>query len=164
MKWRRSCKNTWTPTRAPTTMTSITLTWTKSSMTPMCCCPSCPPSMRVCSPWTRCKGIWRCCLTSSTSSRKRSQRRPATAPRPGRTARATPIRSGCPTPGTSAPLPWRISISPMCPSTSWARTSSPCTPCICPPWATGRTCSRPPGMWASMWRTRPRPGTSPPST
>ena len=30
--------------------------------------------------------------------------------------------------------------------------------------ATGRICSRPPGMWASTLRTRPRPGTSPPST
>ena len=28
--------STWTPTRPPTTMTSITSTWTRSSMTPMC--------------------------------------------------------------------------------------------------------------------------------
>ncbi|MFR3923460.1 MAG: hypothetical protein ACLTYN_17390 [Dysosmobacter welbionis] len=33
--WRRSFKNTWTPTRLPTTMTNITLTWTRSSMTLM---------------------------------------------------------------------------------------------------------------------------------
>ena len=32
-----------------------------------------------------------------------------------------------------------------------------------PPWATGRTCSRPPGMWANTSRIRLRPGTSPPS-
>ena len=149
--------------RPPTTTTSITLTWMRSSMTLMCCCPSCRRSMKGCLPWTMCKATWKCSLTSSTSSRKRSQRRPATAPRPGRTARATSMKWRCPIPGTSAPSRWRISTSPMCRSTSWARTSSPCTPCICPPWATGRTCSRPPGMWASTLRTRPRPGTSPPS-
>ena len=35
---------------------------------PMCCCPSCRRFTRGCSPWTRCKGIWKCSLTSSTSS------------------------------------------------------------------------------------------------
>lgn len=33
---RMNCGNTWIPTRPPTTMTSITSTWTRSSMTPMC--------------------------------------------------------------------------------------------------------------------------------
>ena len=33
---RMNCESTWIPTRPPTTMTSITSTWTKSSMTPMC--------------------------------------------------------------------------------------------------------------------------------
>ena len=55
-RWRRSCKSIWIPMKAPTTMTSITLTWMRSSMTPMCCCPSCRRSMRGCSPWTRVQG------------------------------------------------------------------------------------------------------------
>lgn len=47
---RTSCDGIWIPMSRPTTMTSITTIWTRSSTIPMCCCPSCRRSMRGPSP------------------------------------------------------------------------------------------------------------------
>ena len=68
--WRRTFKNTWTPTRPPTTMTNITLTWTRSEHDPYVLLSILSALHEGCLPWTRCKATWKCSLTSSTSSPK----------------------------------------------------------------------------------------------
>ena len=78
-----------------------------------------------------------------------------TAPKRGRTARATNMRLKYPTTITFSMWIWKTSTFPMSPSTSWARNSYPCTLCICRRWETAPICSRRPAMCLNTMKTRP---------
>ena len=139
--WRRIYNPCWITTRPPTATTSTTLIWTASSMTPMCCCLSCPRSTRRAGRWRRWRPTCKLSLTASISSPSPWRWKCGIGRKPGRTARATPMTWRCPTTTTSAPSHWKTSTCPMCPCISWARISYPGTPSIWRRWETGPTCS-----------------------
>ena len=64
--WKRSSRTIWTATKAPTTMTSTTSTWTKLSMIPMCFFPFCVRSMKDSGRLTRWRALCKRSLTAST--------------------------------------------------------------------------------------------------
>ena len=87
----------------PTTMTSTTTIWTRSSMTPMCCCPSSAHGMRGNGRWPRYRTPCKCSLTANTFSPRMWWWRCGIGRKPGRIAKATTTMWKCRTTTIFAP-------------------------------------------------------------